>query len=146
MQQRHPRAPRSASAQWRHSPERLGVRSAGLGEADAAFVQERGDVLGRQNLAQQRLGRAAADASHKPLLERQQLLKLRILLEISVRDLAADGAPERRQIDALHHRLRVALRSDRRELRRADERPTPVSRNKDDEHDGGADKFSHKRS
>jgi hypothetical protein len=77
------------------------------------------------------------------LLEQQHFLKLRILLEISARDLAAQGTPQRRQIDALHHRLRVAPRSDRRKLRCAGQRPTPVSRNKDDEHDGATDKFSH---
>ena len=78
----------------------------------------------------------------KPMLG-QQLLEFRILVEKGARDLAAQGPDKRLEIDALHHRFRVAARGGRRKLRRAGERPTPIGRDKDDERDRAADKGSH---
>ena len=128
-------------AERRHAPERPGVRAAGIEEADASLVQERGDVLGRQKSAQQHLGCGGVDndALPKPMLG-QQLLKFRILVEIGARDLAAQGADKRLEIDALHHRFRVAARGGRRKLPGAGQRPAPIGRHKDDERDRATDK------
>ena len=65
------------------------------------------------------------------------------LREIGARDLAAERAAERRDIDALHHRRCVAAPSGRRQLSRAGQRPTPIGHSKDNECDGDADYSTH---
>ena len=82
---------------------------------------------GRQISTQQHLGRGGVDAdvARKPLLERHELSKLRVLLEIGARDLAAEGAAERGHIDALHHRRRIAALSGRRKAAPCRRAPNP---------------------
>ena len=69
-----------------HAPNRPGVLSARAEDADASLVQERRDRVGRQKRAQQHLGGGAVEKDALP--NRRQLLKLRVLVEKSARDLA----------------------------------------------------------
>ena len=80
-------------------------------------------VSGVSKRAQQHLGGGAVEKDALP--NRRQLLKLRILVEKGARDLARERADQRLQIDALHHRFRVAALGGRGQLRRASQRPSP---------------------
>ena len=91
--------------------------------------------------AKQHLGCGAVE---KDVLPNQwRVLKLRILLGKSARNLAAEGPDQRLQIDALHNRFSIAALGGRSQLRRAGERPTPIGHDKDDERDRAPNEHSH---
>ena len=86
---------------------------------------------------------AAEPLRTTPRPNRRQLLKLRILVEKGARDLAAQRADQRLQVDALHQSLRVAAPGRRGELSRAGERKAPVGREQDDKRDHAANEEPH---
>ena len=85
---------------------RSGVFSVGVEGRDASLAQDRRDIFGREKGAQQHFSCRAVENDALP--NQRLVFELRVVVEEGVRDLARERTDERLEIDALHHRFRVA--------------------------------------